>query len=92
LLRGPALLRVFIEGYMAAHHAKEKAHRYCDSWVLFTASTRLDWANGQRVPDKLVFYDDAGREAAFLTVNSKGYGTMYFQDKTTEGKVSVGYL
>jgi hypothetical protein len=41
---------------------------------------------------KLVFYNDAGRAAAFLTVNSKGYGTMYFQDKKTEGKVSVGYL
>ena len=41
---------------------------------------------------KLVFYNDVGREAALLTVNSKGYGTMYFQDKKTEGKVSVGYL
>jgi hypothetical protein len=41
---------------------------------------------------KLVFYDGAGREAAFLTVNSMGYGTMYFQGKTTEGKVSIGYL
>ena len=41
---------------------------------------------------KLVFYNDAGREAAFLIVNSNGYGTMYFQDKKTEGEVSVGYL
>jgi len=41
---------------------------------------------------KLVFYNDEGREATFLTINSKGYGTMYFQDKRTEGKVSVGYL
>jgi hypothetical protein len=41
---------------------------------------------------KLSLYSSEGREAAFLTLNSKGYGTMYFQDKKTEGKVSVGYL
>jgi len=41
---------------------------------------------------KLVLYDGTGHEAIFLTVNSKGYGTIYFQDKKTEGKVSVGYL
>jgi hypothetical protein len=40
----------------------------------------------------LALYDGAGREAAFLTVSSKGYGTLYFRDKQTEGKVSVGYL
>jgi len=41
---------------------------------------------------KLVLYNSAGHEAAFLTVNSKGYGAIYFQDKKTEGKVAVGYL
>jgi hypothetical protein len=41
---------------------------------------------------KLTFYDQEGREAAIVTVNSSGYATMYFQDKRTEGKVSVGYL
>lgn len=54
------------------------------------AVLEIDAANSSN--PKLVFYNDAGREAAFLTVNSKGYGTMYFQDKRTEGKVSVGYL
>jgi hypothetical protein len=41
---------------------------------------------------KLVLYSNDGREAAFLTLNSNGYGTLYFQNKQTEGKVSVGYL
>jgi hypothetical protein len=41
---------------------------------------------------KLVLFDSAGREAAILSVNSNGYGTMYFQDKRLQGKVSVGYL
>lgn len=41
---------------------------------------------------KLSLYSSEGREAAFISLNSKGYGTMYFQDKKTEGKVSVGYL
>ncbi|HEX7158452.1 MAG TPA: hypothetical protein VF214_05545 [Edaphobacter sp.] len=47
--------------------------------------------NSDSVP-KLALYNTEGREAAFLTLNSNGYGTMYFQDKKTEGKVSVGYL
>lgn len=41
---------------------------------------------------RLVLYNEHGREAAFLTLNSNGYGTLYFQNKQTEGKVSVGYL
>ena len=41
---------------------------------------------------KLSLYSSEGHEAAFLTLNSMGYGTMYFQDNRTEGKVSVGYL
>ncbi len=40
----------------------------------------------------VTLYNDEGREAAILTVNSEGYGTMYFQSKQTEAKVSVGYL
>jgi hypothetical protein len=54
------------------------------------AVLEIDAANSSN--PKLVFYNNAGREAAFLTVNSKGYGTLYFQDKKTEAKVSVGYL
>ncbi len=41
---------------------------------------------------KLILYNQEGREAAILTVNSSGYATMYFQDKRMDGKVSVGYL
>ncbi len=41
---------------------------------------------------ELTLYDDEGRKAVFMTVNSKGYGTMYFQSKQIEGKVWVGYL
>jgi hypothetical protein len=41
---------------------------------------------------KLVLYNTEGREAVFITVNSKGYGTIYFQNRLTDGKVSVGYL
>jgi hypothetical protein len=48
--------------------------------------------DGTNSGPKLSLYNNDGREAAFLMVNSQGYGTMYFQDKKTEGKVSVGYL
>ena len=41
---------------------------------------------------KLSLYDNNGREATFLTLNSQGYATMYFQSKQTEAKVSLGYL
>jgi hypothetical protein len=41
---------------------------------------------------KIILYDEAAREAAILTLNSKGLGTLYFQSKETEGKVAVGYL
>ena len=32
-----------------------------------------------------------GRPAALMMVNPLGYGTLYFQSKDVEGKVSVGY-
>ena len=48
--------------------------------------------NGVSSSPKFILYDQEGGEAAIVTVNSSGYATIYFQDKRTEGKVSVGYL
>lgn len=52
----------------------------------------LGTEDGRSSSPKLILYNQEGREAAILTVNSNGYATMYFQDKRTDGKVSVGYL
>ena len=48
--------------------------------------------DGTNSVPKLSLYDGEGREAAMLMLNSEGYGTIYFQSKQTEGRVSVGYL
>ena len=40
----------------------------------------------------LSLFDQNGREAVFLSVNERGYATMFFQSRQTEGKVALGYL
>ena len=49
-------------------------------------------ADGANASPKLSLYNNDGREAAFLMLNSQGYGTLYFQSKQTESKVALGYL
>jgi hypothetical protein len=40
---------------------------------------------------KFSLLNSDGRPAALIMVNQLGYGTLYFQSKDVEGKVSVGY-
>ena len=41
---------------------------------------------------ELVLYTQQGREAAFLTVNQRGYATLFMQSNRTMAKVAIGYL
>lgn len=40
----------------------------------------------------LFLLDPDGREAVELGLNDRGYGTLYFQSKQMDAKVSVGYF
>jgi hypothetical protein len=87
-LKGPPFGKVRPEGFQKV--IRTSRLELVDESGKVKAVFETDAANSSN--PKLVFYNDAGREAAFLTVNPKGYATMYLQDKRIDGRVSVGYL